>query len=890
MSTGTRASWRDLAAIAAGVGALAVAVWLIPASVVIVRWTAVGPTRVALLPALDRLGWLAVAAVAGIGNLFLWFGRDRSVIARTATCLAPLALLWLWAVPYVPWLPDRIPLLLVLAGPIRWVVAAVAGAAAVDRFVHVGPALETLWPRIGRKTIFAVSLAVYATFGTLSVRATGIGGDEPHYLMIAQSLLVDHDLQIENNHDRKEYRAFYGGPLKPDFMARGRNGVIYSIHAPGLSVLLLPFYAVGGYVAALLAMWTMAAFVALAIFDLADTIAGRRAALFTWASTALTIPFMPAAWLIYPETAGALIAAWAAFWIWKPLEVPTRTWVWRGAVLGALPWFHTKFAVFLGIFAVALAFRLRHRRQALVALAAPIAISLAGWFWFFFVLYGAFDPQAPYGDYTLQVHPRNIPRSVLGLLFDQKFGLLTYSPMYIAVAAGCWRLVRQQDTRYLGLTLIATIATYTLSTARIYLWWGGSSAPARFLVPIVPLLAPMIAVAAADTRRSWARPLFGLWLLAGVAVTIVAASMPDRRLFYSDPHGVAKMFSLVEAGAPLTGTYPTFTVPDWRTPLVALLPWLAAGAASILAVRVAARRFVTPLTLATIGVCVFLVVAGLGTARPEAAVRDATAQRGSLDLIWRWDPAELLAFEYGRNRPVDAARLHDLTVIALAGPEAPVSLPAGAYEARVWFTGAGAREGEVLVTSQQHAVFGRQAGAMQNPTAVPFELPSDAPRVAVSVRDDRLAARVANAEIVPRAVAPYSERDNRTVRAIESVVDYPGAYIVYLDTTTYPEGGVFWTRGTDRANILIAPAGASHLTLTMFLGPLTGAVRVTVAGKEMAVHVPANGTTELEADLPAGVRLVPVEIQAPGQFHPSDVDPNSVDTRRLGCQVRVSLE
>jgi hypothetical protein len=58
----------------------------------------------------------------------------------------------------------------------------------------------------------------------------------------------------------------------------------------------------------------------------------------------------------------------------------------------------------------------------------------------------------------------------------------------------------------------------------------------------------------------------------------------------------------------------------------------------------------------------------------------------------------------------------------------------------------------------------------------------------------------------------------------------------------------------------------------------------------MTVHVPANGTAELEADLPAGVRLVPVEIQAPGQFHPSDVDPSSVDTRRLGCQVRVGLE
>src|SRR5262245_37953355 len=404
MNRAVRPAWREWIAIVAGVGALAVAAWLVPATSYIVRWPADGPSRVALFAPLSRLLWLAAIAAIAVAGVVICAARNPGRRARAAAWLGPFALLWVWTAPFLPWLPDRIPLLLVLNGPVRWAVAALALASATGLVAGVKRLADTAEQHVGRRLVFAVSLVAYLAFGSLWASSIGIGGDEPHYLMISQSLLADGDLLIENNHDNKEYRSFFGGALRPDFMVRGKNGLIYSIHAPGLSVVILPAYAVAGYAGSLVVVCLMAALMALAVFDLADAVAGRRAALFTWAAICFTVPFVPAAWLIYPDTAGALVVAWAALWIWKPPAAKSATWFWRGVALALLPWLHTKFVVFLGLFAATLAVQLRHHVRALAAMSAPIALSLAAWLWYFYAIYGVFDPQAPYGVYTLQVH------------------------------------------------------------------------------------------------------------------------------------------------------------------------------------------------------------------------------------------------------------------------------------------------------------------------------------------------------------------------------------------------------------------------------------------------------------------------------------------------------
>ena len=865
-----------------------------PASLHVVSWTAAGPVRVALFASGTRLIVLTAIALA---LTVLAMARRGAFMRRHAWIMAPLCLLWLWAVPYLPWLPERLPVLLVLSGPIRWVIAAVAVAAAALRWFMPPPFflsfVSSWWPLArSRIAVFVVSLALYAGFGVINARAVGPGGDEPHYLIISQSLLADGDLKIENNHQRREYRSFFGGELRPDYMKRGLNGEIYSIHAPGLPILLLPAYAMAGYIGTVLLICVIAALTALAIFDLANAVAGPRAALITWAATCLTVPFVPHGWLVFPEMPGALVVAWGALWLWRPVERRVSRWLWRGVAFALLPWLHTKFVIFLVMFGAALVWRAWSRPKAVAAFLAPIAIAIAAWLSFFYVLYGSLNPEAPYGNYTeMYVLAKNIPRGLLGLMFDQKFGLLFYSPVYVFAIAGCWLILRRQDLRLLGAVLLLVAAAYVGNTTRLYMWWGGSSAPARFLVPIVPCVGPMVALAVAAVRGRVARTLLGLSLLVSVVVALAGAAWPERFLLFSEPRGYARLLETIQSGAPLTFLLPSFTDENWLSPLKSLFPLLAVGGIA-LGVTAAASRSprLGELWLGTLACVTLLLTAGLAAGKPTAEAREDLVRTSVFDLLWRYNAEQHRPFEYAGLTQIDERRLRDVAVATFQHyPVEAFALPQGGYEARVWFSGALQREGEIVVSSRGRIVLGRTAGTFSNPAVVPFELPVAVGRLGVDVADQALAAKVTRVDIAPTAFVPQSAREPRLTRAVEAIADRPGAYLVYVDEHAYPEGGTFWTRSTEPSTVLVVPGSASRIVLTLHLGPQGGDVRVSGAGKDTTVRVEANQTAEVQLAVPNGLRLVPITIQSPTSFRPSAVDRSSDDDRTLGCQVRVDV-
>ncbi len=625
------------AIITAAALSVAAAAWLWPASIHIVSWDDDGPKRIAVVAPLLRLWWsLGLAAIAAA---LLYFAGGTSPQTRTARArlVTPLLLLALCVLPYLPWLPDRLPVLLVLAGPIRWAVLVAALAWCAARLSRWRGRAVPARPALSPRAVFVVSLVVYMIFGWRSITTIGLKGDEPHYLIISQSLFADGDLKIENNHRLRQYRTFSREELPPDFLQRGQDREIYSIHAPGLPAILLPAYGVAGQYGALLLMCMMAALAAVAIFELAALVAGPTAAAITWLAIAFSVPFIPYAWSIFPEMAGAAIGAWAAVWLSRPNGASSAAWMARGVAVALLPWLHTKFVILLAPLAVLLLLmRLRREATAATAFLAPIVVSLVAWFTSFYVIYGTPNPEAPYGNYARDwVRLAFVPRGLLGMLLDQKFGLLIYAPIYILVPFGLWKAAREPGARWLIFGLAAVAAAYAASCARLYMWWGGWSAPARFLVPAIPLVAPAMALAAAAATRSRAYPFAVGALILSVALAVMSAAVPERLLLFSEAHGAARWAEVIQGSAPLTATLPTFTESEWHP------------------------RDLIP-----------------GSYPPRA--RKAVALKGRMALMDALDPAAKRAFDYAGFRRLDANGWRRAATIthALAGDNGPPPLPA----------------------------------------------------------------------------------------------------------------------------------------------------------------------------------------------------------------------
>ncbi len=494
-----------------------------------------------------------------------------------------------------------------------------------------------------------------------------------------------------------------------------------------------------------------------------------------------------------------------------------------------LPWLHTKFSALLAALTFWLIVEHRRRRGAIVALLAPIAASLVAWLTFFYVVYGRFDPQAPYGAYASQfVAFENVPRSLMGMLFDQKFGLLVYAPVYAAAAVGAWFGLQDQRWRRLTVAAIATAVTYVGASARFYMWWGGASAPARFLVPVIPLAAPLIALALAQPRGEGRTLTAALGVITAM-IGLTAALGGDGHVLFSDPHGTSQLVARFEGSVPLDAVLPTFTEEDWRTPL-AHLPSRIGGTLPI-------------------------------EARQEAVVR------GELAFLDAFDPPRRRAFDYTTRSKLTPPAWLDRAPVAVDRTHFtdPLPLPPGRYDVRAFFEDAPA-----VVSST-------------------LELPIGAPKTGLDLVDGDTARRARRIELVARAIVPASQRPHAAVLAVDAIAGRPNAFIAYSDEHVYPEGRHFWTRGTSRATVLIVPSGASNLQVTLHVGPPGATVQVNVGGRRSDVVMGAEETRAVRLAVPAGTTYLPLTVGASRAFRPADYDEQSTDMRLLGCQVRVEL-
>src|SRR6266545_3999569 len=259
---------------------------------------------------------LALLALLGLGGAASRPGGFLIGLPHASQAVLGLAALALLAVVtkgagLAPVLGLAVPAVLLLAGLHLPGVAALSGP---PPLALAGGAvlLAQARPRISRAIFFPAVLVLYVVVAGRVQIQVGPQGDEPHYLMVAESLLRDHDLSLEKDYAEARYLAFHDYPLEPHYRVRGKGGEIYSLHAVGLSLLILPAYGLGGYAAASLFMALLAAAVAFAIRALVRAGSGNDglAEAVGWA-VALSPPLIQYVGLVFTEVPAALGVAFA---------------------------------------------------------------------------------------------------------------------------------------------------------------------------------------------------------------------------------------------------------------------------------------------------------------------------------------------------------------------------------------------------------------------------------------------------------------------------------------------------------------------------------------------------------------------------------------------------
>ena len=181
-------------------------------------WISLGSLAVATADTTSRFGllpplWMAPAMVMAFAGAAWMLRLSKSVALPLFFALILL----------LPWIPGRVP-----AAFLLW----------------TGPVVVIVWLSIAVAMLTSTMLRVSsspipaAAFAFVAYLAAGWwlfailpGGDEPHYLVITQSLLRDGDIRVENNYGENQYREYFPASLRPHFGRAASTVERYSIHA-----------------------------------------------------------------------------------------------------------------------------------------------------------------------------------------------------------------------------------------------------------------------------------------------------------------------------------------------------------------------------------------------------------------------------------------------------------------------------------------------------------------------------------------------------------------------------------------------------------------------------------------------------------------------------------
>jgi hypothetical protein len=414
-------------------------------------------------------------------------------------------------------------------------------------------------------------------------RGASITGDEPFYLLTTQSLIDDGDLDLRQQYERRSYEVFFDHDdgLWRQSVPRP-DGVLLSPHNPGLSLLVVPGFAIGGLVGVQVQLLVMAAVTFALAFVLTRAVTGA-AAWSWWATLAVGLCATPFVYSteIYPEAPAALALVGALLAI---VLGPRRIGVGRAAavvaLLSTIPWLGVKYLPLSVVAGAWLVWRATPRaRVVAVGIAAASSAAFVGWH------LSVFEGLTPYGVNTVyaggstseivaeHVSIGDRVYRLWGLFVDRRFGIGRWAPLLLLAVPGivlAWR--RRGAARIVSVLIVVQLGIATFVVITMMGWWF----PGRTMMTVLPLFAiPVVEVwrtAPGAGRATIA--LAAAWSALTTALLAIAGHRHEVTLAV-DPFTMAAAPFRLAAG--LFPDYREWTTETW----VLTSLWLIVGAASV---------------------------------------------------------------------------------------------------------------------------------------------------------------------------------------------------------------------------------------------------------------------------------------------------------------------
>jgi hypothetical protein len=354
---------------------------------------------------------------------------------------------------------------------------------------------------------FVIAAIGYALMIPLQLR-TPIDGDEPYYLLMTESLVRDHDLDLTN-----QYRELAHSDIgRPDLLPqpgdpRGPHGEQYSRHEPFLPILLMPGYALGGLPGALAVIAFFGALlVRSTIRFLEDEGISDATIRVLFPLIAFGPPVVFYAPRIWPEVPAAFFFLEAVRGIRQ--RRPPR-WI---AAIFALVLLKIRF----GLLAVVLLIRVLRTKRQLAIAAAVVAVPL--------VIAWLISGNAMNTHSIRELLPSGAIfywLGLFGLILDGAAGIVFQAPLYALAILALPRLRSMPHGFRLGMSASLLYILYLIPRSE---WHGGWSPPLRYIVVLMPILALSVAVMW-ERIGAGTRAVIALWT---VMLVIHGAAFPWR--------------------------------------------------------------------------------------------------------------------------------------------------------------------------------------------------------------------------------------------------------------------------------------------------------------------------------------------------------------------------